>query len=142
MNQIREYSNRPLIVGIVAFVVGLILGLVVLGWWLFPVQWYDASPAELHSGYQDWWMRMAIISYGATGDAANAKLVYDSLGEFSDDALAAVKANPGNINPTTDLTIRICRRQQLRQYRLARLLQGSLPLRLPLKPGSQTCTHC
>jgi hypothetical protein len=100
MNQIREYSNRPLIVGIVALVVGLILGLTVLGWWLFPVQWYDASPAELHTGYQDWWMRMAIISYGATGDAANAKLVYDSLGEFSDDALAAVKANPGNINPT------------------------------------------
>jgi hypothetical protein len=99
MNQIREYSNRPLIVGIAAFVLGLIIGLVALGWWLFPVQWYDASPAELHSGYQDWWMRMAIITYGATGDAANAQLVYDSLAEYSDDALAAVKANPGNINP-------------------------------------------
>jgi hypothetical protein len=77
----------------------LIVGLVVLGWWLFPVEWTDAAPSDLHPGYQDWWMRMSIISYGATGDAATAKVEYDALGEFAADTLATVKSNPGNIDP-------------------------------------------
>jgi hypothetical protein len=96
--QIREYSKRPVVALIAGIIGGLILGLIV-GWGLWPVQWYDASPDNLHSGYQDWWMRMAIISYNATGDAANAKLVYDSLGEAGTETLTLVKANPGNISP-------------------------------------------
>ena len=71
---IQEYARRPLVTGIGGLVVGLIVGLVVLGWWLWPVQWYDAAPSNLQSDYQDWWMQMSIISYGATGDAATAKL--------------------------------------------------------------------
>jgi hypothetical protein len=99
MNQIREYLKRPLVIGIVGLVVGLIIGLVVLGWWLWPVQWTDASPSELHPGYQEMWVRMAIISYGATGDAANAKAEFDALGKTGADALALVKSNPGVIEP-------------------------------------------
>jgi flagellar basal body-associated protein FliL len=99
MNQIREYLKRPLVIGIVGFVVGLIIGLVVLGWWLWPVQWTDASPSDLHPGYQEMWVRMAIISYGVTGDAANAKTEFDALGKTGADALALVKSNPGVIDP-------------------------------------------
>ncbi len=99
MDQIREYAKRPLVVGIASFVVGLIIGLVVLGWGLWPVQWYDASPENLHPGYQEMWLRMAIISYGATGDAATAKVEYDALGAAAADTLARVKANPGGIDP-------------------------------------------
>jgi hypothetical protein len=98
-SQISEYAKRPLVGAIVGLVVGLFVGLVVLGWWLWPVQWYDAAPSNLHSGYQDWWMRMSIISYGATGDAATAKAEYDALGKFAADTLALVKSNPGNIDP-------------------------------------------
>jgi len=100
MDQIREYLKRPLVTGILGLVVGLFVGLVVLGWWLWPVQWYDASPAELHPGYQEQWLQMAIISYNATGDAASAKVAYDALGDSSPDTLALVKSNPGNIDPT------------------------------------------
>jgi hypothetical protein len=96
---IQEYAKRPLVSGIGGLVVGLIVGLVVLGWWLWPVQWYDAAPSNLHPDYQDWWMRMSIISYGATGDAATAKQEYDALGEFGADTLAQVKSNPGSIDP-------------------------------------------
>ena len=99
MDQIREYAKRPLVVGIATFVVGLIIGLVVLGWGLWPVQWYDASPENLHPGYQEMWLRMAIISYGATGDAATAKVEYDALGTAAADTLARVKASPGGIDP-------------------------------------------
>ena len=103
MDQTREYLKRPLVIGILSFVVGLVIGLVVLGWGLFPVQYYDASPANLHPGYQDMWMQMAIISYGATGDAATAKVEYDSLGDAAADTLARVKASPQGIDPNTIL---------------------------------------
>jgi len=96
---VKEYSKRPLVVGIFCFVVGVIIGLVVLGWWLWPVQWYDASPAQLESGWQDMWLQMAIISYGATGDAATAKVEYEALGDSADDTLARVQANPQGIDP-------------------------------------------
>src|SRR4030066_605887 len=99
MDQIREYLKRPLVIGIVGLVVGLIIGLVVLGWWLWPLQWTDAAPSDLPPGYQEMWLRMAIITYGATGDAANAKVEFDALGKTGADALALVKANPGVIDP-------------------------------------------
>ncbi len=100
MDQIREYLKRPLVAGIIGLVVGLFVGLVVLGWWLWPLQWIDASPAELHPGYQEQWLQMAIISYGTTGDAATAKAAYDALGDSGPDTLALVKSNPGNIEPS------------------------------------------
>ena len=108
MNQIREYLKRPLIIGIVGFVVGLIIGLVVLGWWLWPVQWTDASPVDLHPGYQEIWLQMAITSYGATGDASKAKLAYDALGKSGAETLAADKIKPGEYRPEPDLTISGC----------------------------------
>jgi hypothetical protein len=97
--QFQEYARKPWVVGVAGLIVGLIFGLVVLGWWLWPVQWTDASPANLHPGYQDWWMRMSIISYGATGDAATAKAEYDSLGDSGPTVLANVQADPGSIDP-------------------------------------------
>jgi hypothetical protein len=99
MNQIREYLKRPLIIGILGFVVGLIIGLFVLGWWLWPVQWYSAAPSDLHPGYQEIWLQMAINSYRATQDAAKAKVEFDALGKSGVDALALIKSNPGNIDP-------------------------------------------
>ena len=99
MDQIREYLKRPLVIGIVGFVVGLIIGLVVLGWWLWPVQWDSAAPSNLHPGYQEMWLRMAIVSYGVTGEDANAKVEFGALGKTGADALALVKSNPGALDP-------------------------------------------
>jgi hypothetical protein len=98
MNQIREYLKRPLIIGILGIVVGLLIGLVI-GWKVWPVQWIDAGPSNLHPGYQEMWLRMAIISYGKTNDATNAKVEFDALGKTGTDALALVKSNPGVIDP-------------------------------------------
>ncbi len=98
MEQIREYLKRPLIVGIGGVVVGLLIGLLI-GWRLWPVQWIDASPANLHPGYQEMWLKMAIISYGNTGDAATAKVEYEALGNSAADTLARIKTSPGGIDP-------------------------------------------
>jgi hypothetical protein len=99
MDQTREYLKRPLVIGILCFVAGLVIGLVVLGWWLFPVQWTDASPQELHPGYQDWWLQMSIISYNATLNAINAQEQYKALGDAADDTMARLKANPQGMDP-------------------------------------------
>jgi hypothetical protein len=37
---------------ILSFVGGLLIGLIVLGWWIWPVQWKDAAPADLEEGYR------------------------------------------------------------------------------------------
>jgi uncharacterized membrane protein YciS (DUF1049 family) len=100
MDQIREYLKQPLYIGILAFVAGLLIGWMILGWLLFPVQWTNASPAELHPGYQDIWLKMAIQSYGATGDAQTAKLNYQYLGSAGPATLARLEANPGNLEPS------------------------------------------
>jgi hypothetical protein len=99
MDAIREQTQKPLVVGIIAFAVGLIIGLVVLGWWLWPVQWYDAAPANLHAGFQEWWMRMAVEAYQVDKDPLIAKERYDALGEFGPTALGAVKADPQLLDP-------------------------------------------
>ena len=81
MSKILDYLKRPVVIGIAGFVLGLIIGLVVLGWWLWPVQWTDAAPEQLHPGYQEMYLQMAIESYATTGNAAAAKIRWDGLGE-------------------------------------------------------------
>jgi hypothetical protein len=99
MDKIREQLNRPLIAAGVAFVVGLIIGLVVLGWGLWPVQWTDASAKELRADLREDYLRMAIDSYSRNPDGELAKMRYAELGDKGLDALNAVKTNNGKQDP-------------------------------------------
>ena len=76
-------KNTLLLAGIggAAFVVGLIIGLVVLGWWLWPVKWINAAPQHLSPEYQREYLQMAIEAYAFTGDAQAAKARFDALGD-------------------------------------------------------------
>ena len=98
MDDIREQLNRPLWVGIISFVVGLLIGLVVLGWWLWPVQWTDAAPSDLRPEFQETYLRMAIDSYTLNQDAAIAQQRIAEVGENSAEILADIAANPGTQN--------------------------------------------
>ncbi len=95
MDDIREQLNKPLWVGIVSFVVGLLIGLVVLGWWLWPVQWTDAGPSDLRPEFQETYLRMAIDSYTLNQDAAFAQQRIVEVGENSAEILADIAADPG-----------------------------------------------
>src|SRR3972149_5369096 len=55
--------QEPRNLAITAFVAGLLVGLVLLGWWLFPVSWENASPAELSPAARADYLRAAIDSY-------------------------------------------------------------------------------
>ena len=99
MDAVRKYLNNPLVVGVIGLVAGLLIGLVVLGWWLFPVEWVDATPAELSAYWQEEFLRMTISDYGVNGNAELALERYNALGEGKEESMAAVVQNPQGLNP-------------------------------------------
>lgn len=99
MDKYLDYLKRPVVIGIAAFVLGLIIGLVMLGWWLWPAEWTDAAPEQLHPGYREMYLRMAIESYATSGNAADAKLRWDGLGDTGPETLNDIKTNPGALDP-------------------------------------------
>ena len=58
---------------LVAFVGGLIVGLVVFGWWLWPVQWVDAAPTDLRHEYQVIYIDMVVDSFEDSLDLTEAR---------------------------------------------------------------------
>ena len=88
--------QEPRNLAIAAFLAGLVIGLVVLGWWLLPVQWENASAQELRADLQVDYMRMAIDSYNLREDQALANQRLAGLGDAAPDALATVAAAPGD----------------------------------------------
>lgn len=87
MDIVRKYSGW-FVAG--AFLLGLFIGLVVLGWWLWPVQWTDATPAELSQDYQNIYVQMTAELYAQTG---NQELVNQALGGWGGDVAACNIAN-------------------------------------------------
>lgn len=100
MDAIREQMQKPLILGITALVVGLILGLI-FAWGIWPVQWYDAAVDHLRADLKAEWLRMAIDSYAQNADAVVAQQRYQALGEEAPEILADVQQNPGRVRPET-----------------------------------------
>lgn len=99
MEAIREQLEKPLVVGVVGFVVGAIFGLVVLGWWLWPVQWTDAPPSALSYDAKVQYMRMAIEAYGQNLDPARATARFESVGDDAEQALQDVNTDPQGLPP-------------------------------------------
>jgi hypothetical protein len=99
MDTIRKLAQNPWVMLAVGLVVGLFFGLVVLGWWLFPVQWTDAEPADLRYDAKVEYLRKCIDAFGYNGDAAGAKFCYDSLGPEAAQALTDIVQNPVTQDP-------------------------------------------
>ncbi|OGO26552.1 MAG: hypothetical protein A2W33_03795 [Chloroflexi bacterium RBG_16_52_11] len=98
MDTVKEYSKRPLFVGIAGLLIGLILGLI-YAWLINPVEWTDAPVDLLRPDLQEDYMRMAIDSYTVNQDAALAQTRYEAIGENKENILAQIEANPGEQSP-------------------------------------------
>lgn len=99
MEAIREQLNKPVVIGVAGFVVGIFLGLVVLGWWLWPVKWIDAGPEHLRMEFKEVYLRMAIDSYAHNPDPAFA---WQRMNEIEPDlevVLSNIMNNPQTQNP-------------------------------------------
>ena len=56
-----------------AFLLGLVIGLVVLGWNVWPVKWVDADPSDLRASQQDAYLQLVAESYALSGNADFAR---------------------------------------------------------------------
>jgi hypothetical protein len=64
MDEMMERIGRQALIGfVVGLVVGVIIGLPILGWWVFPVEWYDADPFDLRQQYKEAYINMLADSY-------------------------------------------------------------------------------
>jgi hypothetical protein len=64
---------------LIAFVLGLVLGLVVLGWWLWPVQWTNADPVDLRASHRDTYLQMIADSFALNGNNELARTRLEGL---------------------------------------------------------------
>jgi hypothetical protein len=94
MDRIREQVNRPLVAAALGFVLGLIIGLPILGWGLFPVTYIDASAQHLREDLQREWLKMTIDSYSVNQNGQLALARWEELGPDRLDVLEAVIADP------------------------------------------------
>ncbi len=125
MDKILERLKNPLYAGLAGFVAGLIVGLPILGWLIWPVQWTDAAPQHLRNDLQVEYLRMIIDSYSRNGDEGLVQKRWQDLGVAAEPALEALSANPGNIE-TNEIE------------KLALLVQAPVPA---IKPESKPQTQ-
>jgi hypothetical protein len=94
MNKLRDtIRSLPLWSLLVACaVLGVVFGLVVLGWYAFPVQWYDVDPDDLRLEQRNDFLIMAADSYALTDDAQKASQRLNAVRgqRWSDEELTAM----------------------------------------------------
>jgi hypothetical protein len=73
----------------VVFLAGLLLGWLVIGWMLWPVQWIDATPATLRLDDQRQFVTLVAGEYAQTGNAA---LAQERLASWDEESLATLLA--------------------------------------------------
>jgi hypothetical protein len=56
-----------------AFLVGLLLGWIVIGWWLWPVKWTNSEPWLLRPEHQRTYIGLVAENYWHTGDVSRAR---------------------------------------------------------------------
>jgi hypothetical protein len=91
MDKIRQMLEKPMLTAIAGFVLGLLIGLPILGWWIWPVQWTDAAPAHLRQDVKADYLRMAIESYSINQDQAMAQQRWQELGPGAQNVLDSLK---------------------------------------------------
>ena len=98
MDTIREQSKKPVVIGIAALVVGLVVGLI-YAWLINPVEWTNAPVSGMRADLKEAYLRMSIDSYSVNQDAALAQVRFNSLGSDKDELLTQVAANPDGQSP-------------------------------------------
>ncbi len=90
----RQLLSRPLVAAGVGLLIGLIIGLPILGWGIFPVQWTDAAPRHLREDLKIDYLRMAIQSFGVDQDSQLAFQRWQDLGPEAQTMLDSLATDP------------------------------------------------
>jgi hypothetical protein len=73
MKMLSKLDKKTILVGAVGLVVGLLIGWIVIGWWLWPVQWVDADPWDLRPAQKEVYVAMVSDSLANNGDYSLAQ---------------------------------------------------------------------
>jgi len=87
MEKIKDFTKKPIAIGIAGLIIGIVIGLVGLGWGLWPLQWTDAAPADLQIDYQRDYLCMVIDSYIRNQDSDLVRLRWQGLGDKAEELL-------------------------------------------------------
>ena len=124
MNKLKSFFAKPLTAGFIGLIIGLIIGLPVLGWYLWPVEWKDADASFLRQDLKAQYLCMIVDSYKVNGDASLAAARLDAMGtsiqasptildslqsggcsySSSDETVVSLKTALLSITPTTNTT--------------------------------------
>ena len=85
---------------LIAFVVGLLIGWLVIGWGLWPVTWTNALVQDLRPDLRNQYIAMVAESYAQTGNLDQAR---GRLSGWSDDELALVIADAQEVLVARDV---------------------------------------
>jgi len=73
MEYIDRIGRANLIKGVVIFLVGLAIGWLAIGYYLWPVQWVDTDPQDLRLSHKEAWILMVADSYSLNEDDEGAR---------------------------------------------------------------------
>jgi predicted flap endonuclease-1-like 5' DNA nuclease len=96
-----QSNNKVVIFSIISGLLGVFVGLVILGWWLFPVQWTGGTLEIVDAQIQEDWLRMAIDSYSINQDQELAQSRYEALGSQKEVVLVSIWDDPGQQSPAS-----------------------------------------
>ncbi len=105
--RLLEYVKKPMVSGIVGGALGLFIGLVLLGWWLWPVTWTNATPMALSPEHKMDYMRMTVDSFSRNNNADLAKTRIQHIGAAEAAQLLNTIVNePGLQDPAAAMKLR------------------------------------
>jgi hypothetical protein len=96
----ESIQRQPVLIGVIAFIVGFSIGLFLFGWGLTPVQYTGAGPQDLLGTYQDYYLTSLARNYAATSDATFVRGALAGWAE-APAAICERAANQRNIDPIT-----------------------------------------
>ncbi|MDT8305993.1 MAG: hypothetical protein RRC07_08665, partial [Anaerolineae bacterium] len=96
----ESMQRQPVLIGVIAFIVGFSIGLFVFGWGLTPVEYTGAGPQDLLGTYQDYYLTSLARTYAATNDPAFARGALAGW-EEAPAAICDLAATRRNIDPVT-----------------------------------------
>jgi len=77
----RFKRNRVALIALGGGIIGLLVGWLAIGWWLYPVRYIDADPYDLRQTHKDAYVVMVADSYSLNQDAELARKRLEGFAE-------------------------------------------------------------